>query len=197
QPEPSPTADAKPDTAGLSGELDALFDELNGHDEPDDENPEPAEEPPAPEPVSTKDDIDGELDELFDSIVKGQVPKDPEPRPVFDDPPPAEEPDSPDAEALRAEMALDETPVDTEEDAADEGIDTAKDEAPDTAPAAASTIATDADQADPQPWWVKLLITLNRPLDGLSDTARDAIGKIGIVTLANALALIVYVLVMR
>jgi hypothetical protein len=38
---------------------------------------------------------------------------------------------------------------------------------------------------------------MNAPLDAFPDTVRDAIGKVAILTLFNAIAVIVYVVVFR
>jgi hypothetical protein len=50
---------------------------------------------------------------------------------------------------------------------------------------------------DSEPLLVRLLEWLNAPLDGLSDGARAAIGKAAIVTMVNALGVLVYVLIFR
>ncbi|MEM8874230.1 MAG: hypothetical protein AAGD32_08205 [Planctomycetota bacterium] len=188
-PEPEPvqaTEKVASKAEGLEGELNELFDAIETGVVPDD--PEPAASVAA-EPAEQKDGIDGELDELFDAMQSGEVPPDAEPvaESVAED-------DSPDAAALRAEMAIDEAPAPAKDVAetapADDPV--AEDEPAD--PPVADTAPSDT--AD-DPWWVKALIIANRPLDNLSDAHRDAVGKIGIVTLANALALIVYTLVIR
>lgn len=53
--------------------------------------------------------------------------------------------------------------------------------------------ATDA----PLPLLVRVLQWLNAPLAGLSDTLREALGKIAVITTLNAVAVLVYVLIFR
>jgi len=47
------------------------------------------------------------------------------------------------------------------------------------------------------PIFLRLLAWLNSPLDSLSDDARDLVGKIAILTMVNALSVLVYVLFFR
>jgi hypothetical protein len=47
------------------------------------------------------------------------------------------------------------------------------------------------------PWYVRVLEWLNSPLAGCSDAAREAMGKIAIITALNALAVLIYVLAFR
>ena len=47
------------------------------------------------------------------------------------------------------------------------------------------------------PILLRLLAWVNSPVDSLSDDARDLVGKIAILTMVNALAVLVYVLFFR
>lgn len=49
----------------------------------------------------------------------------------------------------------------------------------------------------PLPWFIRLLATLNAPLDACPDAVRDAVGKVALLTLFNAAAILVYVLFFR
>jgi len=67
--------------------------------------------------------------------------------------------------------------------------------------AAAAAVAPDAglsteDEQGP-PWYLRLLETINAPFASCSDELRAAIGKIAIVTLVNAVAVLVYLLFFR
>jgi hypothetical protein len=66
---------------------------------------------------------------------------------------------------------------------------------------AAAAVAPDAglsteDEEGP-PWYLRLLETINAPFASCSDELRAAIGKIAIVTLVNAVAVLVYLLFFR
>lgn len=62
------------------------------------------------------------------------------------------------------------------------------------APAPAEAVA----EAEPrQSWWVRCLVRLNGPMTDAPDTLRDMLGKVAVITLLNATAVIVYVLVIR
>ena len=63
-----------------------------------------------------------------------------------------------------------------------------KKEAPNTVP---------ADDDAPWPLYLRILESLNSPLDRFPDFVRDIVGKIALVTLINALAVIGYVLLFR
>ena len=52
-------------------------------------------------------------------------------------------------------------------------------------------------QAESLPWFVRVLEWINLPLAGIGDEARAMLGKIAIVTLINALALLAYALLRR
>lgn len=52
-------------------------------------------------------------------------------------------------------------------------------------------------EAEPLPLYLRPIAWLSAPLDGASDKIRDALGKVAIVTLVNAAALILYVLIFR
>ena len=47
------------------------------------------------------------------------------------------------------------------------------------------------------PLFVRLLEWINAPFDALPDSARDAIGKVAVMTLVNAVAILIYVLFFR
>jgi hypothetical protein len=49
----------------------------------------------------------------------------------------------------------------------------------------------------PLPFYIHLLEILNSPLDALPDPIREAMGKIALVTLLNAIVVIGYVLICR
>ena len=50
---------------------------------------------------------------------------------------------------------------------------------------------------DSLPWYLKPLEWINAPLDSLPDPVRELIGKLGLLTLFNACAVLVYVFVFR
>lgn len=54
--------------------------------------------------------------------------------------------------------------------------------------------SADTDQEPPVPLLLRPLVWLSSPLDGLSPTARDFLGKAAIVTVVNSAAVIAYVL---
>lgn len=65
---------------------------------------------------------------------------------------------------------------------------------------ASITAARGADSDDedrPLPLWLKPLEWLNAPLAACPESLRDALGKVGILTLVNSLAIIAYVLLFR
>jgi hypothetical protein len=73
-------------------------------------------------------------------------------------------------------------------------------------PAAADQIATPASedeepapifQYERVPFYVRMLEWINAPFDALPDGARDAIGKVAVMTLVNAVAILIYVLFFR
>lgn len=53
------------------------------------------------------------------------------------------------------------------------------------------------DDAEPLPLWLRPLAWINAPLDFLSDPVREAMGKVALLTLFNALAVLVYVMFVR
>ena len=50
---------------------------------------------------------------------------------------------------------------------------------------------------DGAPWYLKPLIWLNAPFAVLPEPVREALGKIGILTFANAIAVFAYLLIFR
>jgi hypothetical protein len=65
---------------------------------------------------------------------------------------------------------------------------------------AAEPLASAAGHAGDEPalpWYLKPLEWLNAPLAGCSDRARERLGKVAIVTLINALAVLLYVVLVR
>lgn len=67
------------------------------------------------------------------------------------------------------------------------------------APLPAVDILTDEQDADDDslPWYLKPLEWINAPLDALPDPLRELMGKLGLLTLFNALAVLVYVFIFR
>ncbi len=55
----------------------------------------------------------------------------------------------------------------------------------------------DPDEVRPLPIWLRPLEWLNAPMDAFSDATRDFLGKAALLTLVNAAAVIVYVLMFR
>ena len=49
----------------------------------------------------------------------------------------------------------------------------------------------------PLPFYLRPLVWLNAPMDALPEAAREAIGKVALLTLFNAVAVMIYVLVFR
>ena len=206
-PTPEPAAeDDDPGEAKLDAELDALFDEYgNAPDvEPDDDEQQPADEATAEpatgrpaedalEPEVTTEEaaggavvpteLDADAEDEVDSLVAA----------ISDAPDPesASEPaDSPDAAALRAELAADAAPAVVEPERVPEPE-------PEPTPAAPQPEATPespaASPAAPRPSLpIRLLVLLNAPFARLPDRARTTLGWVGVVTLVNALALLAY-----
>ena len=63
------------------------------------------------------------------------------------------------------------------------------------AEAAAAAPAEDEVEAEPLPAYLRPLEWLNAPLDALPGSAREAVGKVAILALVNALAVLLYVLI--
>jgi hypothetical protein len=152
------------------GELDALFNELA------EESPEPQSAPEPKEPQAAPEENAAELDALFNELggdddntpaAKAEPEPKPEPTP---EPRPEPEPIDAAAEAVREELEADATP-----------------------PRQAATPAT----AKPTvPAHLLPLIWLNWPVRHLTDPTRDTLGKVAVLTLINAAAILTYVLLL-
>lgn len=82
------------------------------------------------------------------------------------------------------------------------GIDQLKEAARAASAAAGNDVAPPPRRAlKPQrnapPWLIAMLQVLNSPAQGFSDTLRQALGKVALVTTFNALAVLIYVLIFR
>ena len=151
----------------LRGELDELFDEAAY----------PTDDPP-PEPAVADAGLDDKLDTLFNDLAAGDPRHAPDeadevaPAPA----PPTHAAVPSDVQALRDELAAD-RPKTAEPDA---------------------DAREDADGRTPErtPLWLRVLMLLNAPFAALPPRVRDAAGKVALVTLANALALLAYRLLM-
>ena len=140
--------------------------------------------PAIPEPASVADALAAEMEE--DDRIHGRRGGAAAPaEPVVAPPEPSETPtDDLDAEPVDAEAELAAEPVAAEvviEESAGDPLE-----------------AEVAEAADARvPALVRALEWMNAPLAGLSDGAREALGKIAIVTTLNAVAVLLYVLIFR
>jgi hypothetical protein len=220
EPEDAAAAMASPEEA-IQGELDALFSEITaqqpnpetnpvaepaGHDEPPmegavvtpgaDSHGTPAPAAPAPINMPTHGPASSNLadnvhpDDVLAAIIgePGELGKlqDFTPAP----PPPA---------ALLAAHAALAPPVDAGTSAAERAglakIDPAADGLPGPGELAALTGPIEDDA--PLPVYLKPLEWMSAPLDLLPSTARDVLGQVAILTLVNAIAVLIYVFVFR
>jgi hypothetical protein len=164
--------------ASLSAELDVLFSDL--------EKETPEDATPAAPPAAVKVTQVAVL--AADAIDRELVAA--EPRLAAETPKP-EEPSA--AAEVAAELAEAEAQTSPAERM---GLTTVAELA---ASIEAPQAQTDADDADPNalPFYLLPLEWLNAPLDALPDSTRELVGKVAIVTLLNAVAVLAYVFLFR
>jgi hypothetical protein len=192
----------------LESELDNLLGNLEAADTPV-QGTDPATSP-APKPSSAAERADAalknELDQVFDQMTAAQGPE----APAADSAPPASPPASPVSESPPAAAhapvkppgsidllkVLD--PIVAKDAAAEHAQETAAAHASHhEAPEAPSMEENPPAAEGRPPFYVVILEMINSPLDGLSPEVRDMAGKIGIMTLINAAAILLYVLFFR
>jgi hypothetical protein len=193
--EPAPVTQHQPSAAGspaetaingLEKQLDDLFEQLGGSDKPAAAAQQPAEPRPTSPVAPAEDAVAAATPPVVVSSPSG--PDQPQTSPPAaapaqaSAPPPAEE-----ASSAQERQALVQSPAPSAEAAAGAA-------AP-SAPAAAEVAAEGEDE--PLPWYLRPLEWISAPAQGWSDRARQLVGKIAILTAANAVAILIYVLLFR
>jgi len=173
--------------------------------------------PAGPAATSLDDSMAAQLDSVFDSLGESPAPVPTVPL----DRPPSHGPVSPEIAAAAA--ALDAVPAKAENPPAEEDLEadlerakrhdagasdagaildeSAADELADALDADEAVEAAEEDSAQPLderlPLYLRPLEWLNAPLAMFPDPVREALGKVAILTLANALAVLLYVVLFR
>lgn len=193
-PAAAPAASIEEPDSETARQLDALFAELVSSEPPVPANPPPRLAPapaPAPVPVAHAEAdaaISQQLDDLFAQLqagepVAGAAETPPAPAPAPAEPPvpisldPADQTSALERQVLAAEV-LDPEPAE-----------------PEPAP-----VEGDLPIEPPTPrvpLYLRLLELINAPVANISDTFREALGKVAIATLVNALLILMYVLFVR
>ena len=137
----------------------------------------PAAEDTAAPAAEAGVDLQAQLDDLFGKLTSDDAPA-PEPAPT--------------AAEAQAPTAEPESPAEVESSPQERAALAAAD---------APELQADepADDAEPEqlPIYLRPLAWLNAPLAGTSDGVRDAIGKVAILTLINAIGILLYVILFR
>lgn len=161
--------------------------------------PEPvAEAEPAPAPAAAQPQIEAQLDDLFKELSQhdaGQPAASAERAEAPAPPTPAS-----DATPTPPKMAasVEQAPPPAPQATAPVEVETSSQERAELADVESVAVATDAaEDDDPLPAYLRPLEWLNAPLQSLPDAIRSAIGKVALITLFNALAILIYVLLFR
>jgi hypothetical protein len=207
---PALTPDAPAPLAGLDAvqsQLDTLFHELNAADIPTVPHPQGesaaapvdaasadaaaavAREVAAPEPAPPADPhTEAALDALFSELSSAKLPEIDSAAPAI--------PGAAAAEAPPAEVELEQAVLAATAPAS--AADAAQEIGAELAEAVAAHDQQEAlDRGDRLPWYLLPLLWINAPFRSLNDSVREAVGTVGIVTTANALAVLLYVMLFR
>lgn len=183
--------------AALQSELDELFDELGD------------EAAAAPADVDDNDPGEAVLDQELDALFNDLAAEPAEEVQEASDEASVEQEEAPEVAAEPTDPAPVDEPVDTvvaesPEQASDDAI-ALQEELADEEPALHVPVRNDPDNEPATanddrptlPWWHRALVLMNRPFASLPAQTRDVLGKIAVVTLANALALLIYAALLR
>lgn len=198
---PAAEATAEVDEA-VSRQLDELFEAATAGDDAAAEAPAPepvapvaAIQPPSPTPPpapasapaapGADDPLAKQLDDLFAQLEGGGSPAAPEAAPAVAQAP----------APVAAPTVAPPAPSVVEEPAATSALERSALDAP--MPAVEILVEGHEAEDESLPWYLKPLEWINAPLDSLPDPLRELIGKLGLLTLFNACAVLVYVYVFR
>jgi hypothetical protein len=193
-PAAPPQATAPPDEADLdvARQMDALFEELQAAPPPPAEIYRPPAAPPTPQAKIDEADpnISQQLDDLFQQLSAELTP-----------PPDASTP-APAARQPKPSTATTPAPLDPAEQLGPQERQTLTATIPDGAaaqtPAEITVLQTPSpDLDDAVPLHLRPLVWINTPIASFGDGPRRFIGNVAIMTLVNALLLLVYVFLFR